>query len=161
MTERGFPCPSFFYHSLLCQCVSLVCAGGTHCYICILMTPPVAPEAGPSALPRDQLGPGPASAVPHYKSLPTFSLTVASLFLPHVSFICTSTFSHLLHVYHSLHTCRHKHTHLLFTQTNPPSNTVETNTIHTIHTKSTFTHAHNCCHSLYEPLWCSGEVKDE
>lgn len=31
-----------------------------NCYICILMTPPVAPEAGPSALPRDQLGPGPS-----------------------------------------------------------------------------------------------------
>lgn len=54
-----FPCPSSIYHSLLCQCVCLLCAGGTHCYICILMTPPVAPEAGPSALPRDQLGPGP------------------------------------------------------------------------------------------------------
>lgn len=39
--------------------VCLVSAGGTHRYICILMTPPVAPEAGPSALPRDQLGPGP------------------------------------------------------------------------------------------------------
>lgn len=39
--------------------VSIWCVQETHCYICILMTPPVAPEAGPSALPRDQLGPRP------------------------------------------------------------------------------------------------------
>lgn len=73
MTERGTPFFSFSTVPLLpitphFVSVCLERAEGTCCYICILMTPPVAPKAGPFALPRDQLGPGPIVCCAPFKN---------------------------------------------------------------------------------------------
>lgn len=90
-TEKGppfllFPLSLFFSITPHFVSVCLERAEGTCCYICILMTPPVAPKAGPSALPRDQLGPGPIVCCAPFKnpyqltlllSLPSFSPTRA------------------------------------------------------------------------------------
>lgn len=55
------------------------------------MTPPVAPKAGPFALPRDQLGPGPNVCCAPFKN--PYQLPLSSYFppvLPHVPFSAPS-----------------------------------------------------------------------
>lgn len=141
VNDRKKQTPFLFYHSFYCQCVCLECAGGTHCYICILMTPPVGPEAGPSALPRDQLGHLLCPIINPYQlslslSLPSFS---------HVSFNCTSTFSLLRLVYPSLHTHTQKDRHVHFLLYKPIPDHImkkQTHILLIIHTKSTFMYAY-------------------
>lgn len=107
-----------------------MCTEGTPCYICTLMTPPVAPEAEPFALPWDQLGPGSSVCCAHYKPLPTYFLTVTSFF----SHTCSSAPFFLI-----CPTTVSSHTFICYKN---QSHTVET---HTHFVKSTDTIYHHMC----------------